>query len=181
MFRVQGLGFGLGKGAAHGMRGGTHLSTPENRRAASVHAAAVIRLSEHAVVCKEEVVAGAAAMIEIGCKFENSKNRTPGPNTHSPAQRSRPGHGPGHTTQPELGHGEGGRPGPAGGQLRRTPQEDPRLTDGPGLVVRPCTSHPGVLGSIPKREEPGKTGAPCECFGCLLQTQMEHSLECPSL
>jgi hypothetical protein len=23
------------------------------------------------------------------------------------------------------------------------------------------TSHPGVLGSIPKREEPGKTGAPC--------------------
>jgi len=38
-----------------------------------------------------------------------------------------------------------------------------------GLVVtvwsRSCTSHPhtqaGVLGSIPKREEPGKTGAPC--------------------
>jgi len=29
------------------------------------------------------------------------------------------------------------------------------------LVVRSCTSHPGVLGSIPKREEPGKTGAPC--------------------
>ena len=27
-----------------------------------------------------------------------------------------------------------------------------------GLVVRSCTSHPGVLGSIPKREEPGKTG-----------------------
>ena len=24
-----------------------------------------------------------------------------------------------------------------------------------------CTSHPGVLGSIPIREEPGKTGAPC--------------------
>ena len=24
------------------------------------------------------------------------------------------------------------------------------------------TSHPGVLGSIPKREEPGKTGAPCD-------------------
>jgi hypothetical protein len=24
-----------------------------------------------------------------------------------------------------------------------------------------CTSHPGVLGLIPKREEPGKTGAPC--------------------
>jgi hypothetical protein len=24
-----------------------------------------------------------------------------------------------------------------------------------------CTSHPGVVGSIPKREEPGKTGAPC--------------------
>jgi hypothetical protein len=30
-----------------------------------------------------------------------------------------------------------------------------------GLVVVSCTSHPGVLGSIPKREEPGKTGAPC--------------------
>jgi hypothetical protein len=30
-----------------------------------------------------------------------------------------------------------------------------------GLVVESCTSHPGVLGSIPKREEPGKTGAPC--------------------
>jgi hypothetical protein len=28
-------------------------------------------------------------------------------------------------------------------------------------VVGSCTSHPGVLGSIPKREEPGKTGAPC--------------------
>jgi len=30
-----------------------------------------------------------------------------------------------------------------------------------GLVVGSRTSHPGVLGSIPKREEPGKTGAPC--------------------
>ena len=30
-----------------------------------------------------------------------------------------------------------------------------------GLVVGSCTSHPGVLGLIPKREEPGKTGAPC--------------------
>jgi len=28
-----------------------------------------------------------------------------------------------------------------------------------GLVVGSCTSHPGVLGSVPKREEPGKTGA----------------------
>jgi hypothetical protein len=27
-----------------------------------------------------------------------------------------------------------------------------------GLVVGSCTSQPGVLGSIPKREEPGKTG-----------------------
>jgi hypothetical protein len=26
------------------------------------------------------------------------------------------------------------------------------------LVVGSCTSHPGVLGPIPKREEPGKTG-----------------------
>jgi hypothetical protein len=30
-----------------------------------------------------------------------------------------------------------------------------------GLVFGSCTRHPGVLGSIPKREEPGKTGAPC--------------------
>jgi len=30
-----------------------------------------------------------------------------------------------------------------------------------GLVVGSCTSHSRVLGSIPKREEPGKTGAPC--------------------
>ena len=28
-----------------------------------------------------------------------------------------------------------------------------------GLVVGSSTSHPGVLGSVPKREEPGKTGA----------------------
>jgi hypothetical protein len=27
-----------------------------------------------------------------------------------------------------------------------------------GLVVGSFTSHPGVLGSIPKREEPGETG-----------------------
>ncbi len=32
-----------------------------------------------------------------------------------------------------------------------------------GLVVGSCTSHPGFLGSIPKREEPGKTGAPAPC------------------
>jgi len=30
-----------------------------------------------------------------------------------------------------------------------------------GLVAGSCTRHPGVLGSIPKREEPGKTGEPC--------------------
>jgi hypothetical protein len=35
-----------------------------------------------------------------------------------------------------------------------------------GLVVGSCTSHPGVLGSIPKREEPGKTGAPCIKVPC---------------
>jgi len=29
------------------------------------------------------------------------------------------------------------------------------------LAEKSCTSHPGVLGSIPKREEPRKTGAPC--------------------
>ena len=36
-----------------------------------------------------------------------------------------------------------------------------RVPHGSHLVVGSCTSHPGVLGSIPKREEPGKTGAPC--------------------
>ena len=45
-------------------------------------------------------------------------------------------------------------------------EEAPRPAQGglqipDGLVVRSCTSHPGVLGSIPTREEPGKTGAPC--------------------
>jgi len=30
-----------------------------------------------------------------------------------------------------------------------------------GVVVGSCTNHPGVLASIPKREETGKTGAPC--------------------
>ena len=30
-----------------------------------------------------------------------------------------------------------------------------------GLVVRSCTRHPGVLGLIPKQEEPGETDAPC--------------------
>ena len=34
-----------------------------------------------------------------------------------------------------------------------------------GLVVGSCTSSPGVLGSIPKREEPGKTGAPIAADG----------------
>jgi len=33
------------------------------------------------------------------------------------------------------------------------------IPDGP--VVRSCTSQLGVVGSIPKREELGKTGAPC--------------------
>jgi hypothetical protein len=36
------------------------------------------------------------------------------------------------------------------------------------LVVGSCTSHPGVLGSIPKLEEPGKTGAPCDVIKYLV-------------
>ena len=36
------------------------------------------------------------------------------------------------------------------------------------LVVGSCTSHPGVLGSIPKLEEPGKTGAPCDVMKYLV-------------
>jgi hypothetical protein len=59
---------------------------------------------------------------------------------------------------------------------RRTPPKKPQPQPRPGwapdppmvgirspigLVVGSCTSHPAVLGSIPKREEPGKTGAPC--------------------
>jgi hypothetical protein len=44
--------------------------------------------------------------------------------------------------------------------LSAPPWVGSRSPDG-WLVVGSCTSHPGVLGSIPKREEPGKTGAPC--------------------
>ena len=40
-------------------------------------------------------------------------------------------------------------------QIPRWLGSDPLI----GLVLGSC--HPGVLGSIPKREEPGKTGAPC--------------------
>jgi hypothetical protein len=36
-----------------------------------------------------------------------------------------------------------------------------------------CTSHPGVLGSIPKREEPGKTGHP------VLKYQVPHGSQVP--
>ncbi len=47
---------------------------------------------------------------------------------------------------------------------RRQPHTDPPtvgIRSPIVLVVGSCTSHPGVLGSIPKREEPGKTCAPC--------------------
>jgi len=59
------------------------------------------------------------------------------------------------------------QPSPSHTNLNATPET---LTPDPpmvgirspiGLVVGSCTSHPGVLGSIPKREQPGKTGAPC--------------------
>ena len=43
-----------------------------------------------------------------------------------------------------------------------SPQPSPGWAPDPGWAGGwACTSHPGVLGSIPKREEPGKTGAPC--------------------
>ncbi len=45
-----------------------------------------------------------------------------------------------------------------------------------GLVVGSCTSHPGVLGSIPKREEPGKTGAPCIMMIVLLLFLQKQNL-----
>jgi hypothetical protein len=35
-----------------------------------------------------------------------------------------------------------------------------RIRSPDGLVVGSCTSHPGVLGSIPKREEPVRDGQP---------------------
>jgi hypothetical protein len=41
-----------------------------------------------------------------------------------------------------------------------------------GLVFGSCTSHPGVVGSIPKREEPGKTGAP------VLKYRVSHGSQC---
>ena len=42
-----------------------------------------------------------------------------------------------------------------------------------GLVVGSCTSHPGVLGSIPKREEPGKTGR-----HPVLKYRVPHGYQC---
>ena len=50
---------------------------------------------------------------------------------------------------------------PALGGLPDPPMVASGIRSPIGLVVESCTSHPGVLGSIPKREEPGKTGAPC--------------------
>jgi len=41
-----------------------------------------------------------------------------------------------------------------------------------GLVVGSCTSHPGVLGSIPKREEPGKTAHPVSKY------RVPHGSQC---
>jgi len=49
-----------------------------------------------------------------------------------------------------------------------------------GLVVGSCTSHPGVLGSIPKREEPRKTGAPCVKVPGSSRVPVYHST-CPPL
>jgi hypothetical protein len=53
---------------------------------------------------------------------------------------------------------------PHGSQPRHGWAPDPQMVgirSPMGLVVGSCTSHPGVLGSIPNREEPGKTVAPC--------------------
>ena len=47
-----------------------------------------------------------------------------------------------------------------------------------GLVVGSCTSHPGVLGSIPKREEPGKTGAPSVKVPGSSRVPVHSSLRC---
>ena len=48
-----------------------------------------------------------------------------------------------------------------------------------GLVVGSCTSHPGVLGPIPKREEPGKTGAPCVKVPGSSRVPVAHVLQYP--
>jgi hypothetical protein len=82
----------------------------------------------------------APATLEFWVRFPNERNQ--GKQAH-PVLKYRVPHG----SQP--------RPGWAPDPLMvgiRSPD---------GLVVGSCTSHPGVLGSIPKREEPGKTGAPC--------------------
>jgi hypothetical protein len=86
------------------------------------------------------VVGLAPATLEFWVRFPNERNQ--GKQAH-PVLKYRVPHG----SQP--------RPGWAPDPLMvgiRSPD---------GLVVGSCTSHPGVLGSIPKREEPGKTGAPC--------------------
>ena len=86
------------------------------------------------------VVGFAPATLEFWVRFPNERNQ--GKQAH-PVLKYRVPHG----SQP--------RPGWAPDPLMvgiRSPD---------GLVVGSYTSHPGVLGSIPKREEPGKTGAPC--------------------
>jgi hypothetical protein len=80
----------------------------------------------------------APATLEFWVRFQNERNQ--GKQAH-PVLKYRVPHG----SQP--------RPGWAPDPLIvgiRSPD---------GLVVGSFTSHPGVLGSIPKREEPGKTGA----------------------
>ena len=48
-----------------------------------------------------------------------------------------------------------------------------------GLVVPSCTSHPGVLGLVPKREEPGKTGARSLSRSPSLPRPLSHNLPFP--
>ena len=47
------------------------------------------------------------------------------------------------------------------------------------LVVRSCTSHPGVSGSISKREEPGKTGNPVLKYRVPLRVPMHAPSRAP--
>ena len=92
----------------------------------------------------------APATLEFWVRFPNERKHWQGKQAH-PVLKYRVPHG----SQP--------RPGWAPDPLMvgiRSPD---------GLVVGSCTSHPGVLGSIPKREEPGvcrrRGGASCNRTG----------------
>jgi hypothetical protein len=118
------------------------------------------------------VVGLAPATLEFWVRFPNERNQ--GKQAH-PVLKYRVPHGS-HSHPGVLGsipkREEPGKTGapcvkvPGSSRVPAPPWVGSRSPDGWDQIPRwaggwACTSHPGVLGSIPKREEPGKTGAPC--------------------